>query len=82
MDPETKQLFDAAKQIEVKNFISAKAFEAVPDHLKPPKSVAVGMRWISTWKIKMMGPPNPKLGPFLWGIKIQGMNIDQPQLLS
>jgi hypothetical protein len=41
MDPETKQLLDAAKQIEVKNFTGAQAFEAIPDHMNPPKEIAV-----------------------------------------
>ena len=34
----------------MKNFLAAEAFESLPDHLKPPKEAAIGMRWILTWK--------------------------------
>ena len=40
----------AAKLSEVKNFIAAEAFESLPEHLKPDKSTAIGMRWVLTWK--------------------------------
>ena len=42
--------FTAAKLSEVKNFIAAEAFESLPEHLKPDKSTAIGMRWVLTWK--------------------------------
>eukprot|EP00435_Cladocopium_sp_Y103_P042170 s2053_g11.t1 len=72
MDLETKRLFDAAQQIEVKNFISAGAFEALPDHMKPPKEVAVGMRWILTWKVKDDGTTKPKARAILLGYQDPG----------
>ena len=72
MDAETKRLFDAAKQIEVKNFISAQAFEALPDHVKPPKETAVGMRWILTWKVKDDGTTKPKARAILLGYQDPG----------
>ena len=39
-----------AKQVEIKNFISAKALEAIPKHLQPDQQTAMRMRWILTWK--------------------------------
>ena len=39
-----------AKQIEVKKFIGAEALEVLPEHLQPPKSEAMRMRWVLTWK--------------------------------
>ena len=72
MDAETKRSFAEAKQAEVKNFIGAKAFEAIPDHQKPPKEVAVGMRWILTWKIKDDGTTKPKARAILLGYQDPG----------
>ena len=42
------EAFRGAKAIEVKNFVASKAFETLPDHLKPDKRRAIGMRWILT----------------------------------
>ena len=42
--------FAEAKAKEVRNFISAGAFRALPLELKPTKEQAIGMRWILTWK--------------------------------
>ena len=39
-----------AKLSEVKNFLAAEAFEALPPHLKPDKATAINMRWVLTWK--------------------------------
>ena len=39
-----------AKQIEVKKFIGAEALDVLPEHLQPPKSEAMRMRWVLTWK--------------------------------
>jgi hypothetical protein len=50
LDPEEKQKMNEAKQVEIKNFISAKALEAIPAHLQPDKQAAMRMRWILTWK--------------------------------
>ena len=72
MDAETKRSFDEAKQVEVKNYISAKAFEALPNHQKPPKDVAVGMRWILTWKMKDDGTSKPKARAILLGYQDPG----------
>ena len=39
-----------AKQCEVKKFLAAEALEALPEHLQPPKHLAMRMRWVLTWK--------------------------------
>ena len=44
----------------MKNFIAAKAFEALPEHLRPHRDQTVGMRWILTWKVKEDGSVKPK----------------------
>ena len=50
LSEEDKEKFRAAKSVEVRNFIASKAFEALPDHLRPNRDQAVNMRWILTWK--------------------------------
>lgn len=50
MTEEEREMFKGAKLSEVKNFIAAEAFEALPEHLKPDRATAIGMRWILTWK--------------------------------
>ena len=67
MDPETRKLFEGAKGVEVKNFIAAKAFEALPPQLQLPKHKAVGMRWILTRKLKDDGSTKPKARAILLG---------------
>ena len=52
MTPEEKDAFRGAKATEVRNFVASKAFEVLPEHLRPDKSQAIGMRWILTWKLK------------------------------
>jgi hypothetical protein len=42
--------FAGAKMKEVKNYIIAKAFEAIPKHLHPTRQQAMCVRWILTWK--------------------------------
>ena len=59
--------FHKAKMIEVKNFIAAEAFEALPEHLKPSREQAVGMRWILTWKMQDSGEPKAKARAVLLG---------------
>eukprot|EP00439_Symbiodinium_sp_Y106_P032777 s3772_g3.t3 len=54
-------------EIWVKNFVAAKAFELIPDHLKPSKDQAIGMRWILTWKLKEDGTRKPKARAVLLG---------------
>ena len=47
---EDQRKFAEAKQIEVKNYVAVKAFEALPPDLRPPPEVAIKMRWLLTWK--------------------------------
>ena len=67
--------FHKAKMIEVKNFIAAEAFEALPEHLKPSREQAVGMRWILTWKCRIRASPKLRPGPYCWAIKTRRTNI-------
>ena len=78
LSPEDLQRFKEAKDLEVKSFIAAKAFEALPRELQPDKSQAIGMRWILTWKVKDDDQSNQRLGPFYWVIRIQAMNTGPP----
>ena len=43
--------FRHAKSKEVKNFITAKAFQHLPPHLRPSKRQILKMRWLLTWKL-------------------------------
>ena len=72
MDPQTKAEFAGAKAAEVKNFIAAKAFESLPPHLQPPRSQAIGMRWILTWKLKDDGSVKPTARAILLGYQDPG----------
>ena len=67
MTPEEITAFQGAKGTEVKNFVASKAFEILPDHLKPDRSQAIGMRWILTWKLKEDGTRKPKARAVLLG---------------
>ena len=67
LTPEDRERFREAKNIEVKNFIAAKAFEALPEHLRPHQDQAIGMRWILTWKVKEDGSVKPKARAVLLG---------------
>jgi hypothetical protein len=67
LSPEDKQKFREAKAVEVKNFIAAQAFEALPEHLRPSKEQAIGMRWILTWKTKDDGSVKAKARAVLLG---------------
>ena len=51
MTPEEITLFKAAKDKEVKNFISAQVFERLPERMRPDRNQALRMRWILTWKV-------------------------------
>ncbi|CAE7261879.1 RE1 [Symbiodinium sp. CCMP2592] len=64
--------FREAKAIEVKNFLAAKAFEAVPIHMRPSKEQAVGMRWILTWKLRDDGSYKAKARAVLLGYQDPG----------
>ncbi|CAE7865918.1 unnamed protein product, partial [Symbiodinium necroappetens] len=46
-----REAFKGAKQKEVKNFVVAKAFQKLPEHLKPSKEQVLKMRWLLTWKV-------------------------------
>ena len=67
LSPEERQLFDQSKTVEVTNFIASKAFEVIPDHLKPSASQAIRMRWILTWKYKDDGSKRAKARAVLLG---------------
>ncbi|CAE7453298.1 RE1, partial [Symbiodinium sp. CCMP2456] len=70
LSPEDRERFREAKNKEVRNFIGAKAFEALPEHLKPSKEQAIGMRWLLTWKAQEDGSVRPEgdiTGAFLQG---------------
>ena len=53
--------FRTAKQKEVKNFVVAQAFRALPQHLKPNRSQVMKMRWLLTWKLDDEPPPGEPL---------------------
>ncbi|OLQ00874.1 Copia protein [Symbiodinium microadriaticum] len=67
LSPEEQAEFRGAKQVEVKNFLSADAFEALPKHLQPSCDQAVGMRWVLTWKLKDDGTRKAKARAVLLG---------------
>ena len=67
MSEADKEKFRAAKSVEVKNFIAARAFESLPDHLKPSREKALGMRWCLTWKLKDTGEVKAKARAVLLG---------------
>ena len=52
---------------EINNFIAAKAFEALPENLKPSTTQAIRMRWILTWKYKQDGTKKAKARAVLLG---------------
>ena len=66
---EEKLQFQGAKAVEVKNFVAAKAFASVPEHLRPSKEQAIGMRWILTWKQKEDGTLKAKARAVLLGFQ-------------
>ena len=67
LSAEDRERFREAKSIEVRNFVAAEAFEALPPHLQPNKDQAVGMRWVLTWKTKDDGTTKPKARAVLLG---------------
>ena len=62
-----REEFRQAKAVEVKNFLAAEAFEALPEELKPALSQAISMRWILTWKLKDDGTTKAKARAVLLG---------------
>lgn len=69
LSPEELEQFKSAKAVEVTNFISAKAFEALPSHLKPDMSQVVKMRWVLTWKLRDDGTRKAKARAVLLGFQ-------------
>ena len=67
MSPAEKEQFREAKSIEVRNFVAAKAFEALPPDVRPSRDQAVGMRWILTWKVREDGSKKAKARAVLLG---------------
>ena len=67
MSPAEKEQFREAKSIEVRNFVAAKAFEALPPEVRPTRAQAVGMRWILTWKVREDGTKKAKARAVLLG---------------
>eukprot|EP00435_Cladocopium_sp_Y103_P054802 s94_g18.t1 len=67
LSPAEREGFEQAKAVEVKNFIAAKAFEALPPELRPPEEKAIKMRWLLTWKVKDDGSTKPKARAILLG---------------
>ena len=69
LTPAERELFRVAKEKEVKNFLAANAFEAIPAELRPNKSQAIGMRWILTWKKQEDGSSKAKARAILKGFQ-------------
>ncbi|CAE7633802.1 RE1, partial [Symbiodinium sp. CCMP2456] len=67
LSPTQKEEFRAAKNIEVRNFIASKAFEVLPEELKPSREQAINMRWILTWKSTDSGGQKAKARAVLLG---------------
>ena len=67
LQPSEREEFRTAKSVEVRNFLAAKAFEVLPEHLRPPRETAIGMRWILTWKLKDSGERKAKARAVLLG---------------
>jgi hypothetical protein len=67
LSPEDKQRFAEAKAVEVKNYIAARAFEALPASMRPPVEKTIRMRWLLTWKVKEDGTTKPKARAILLG---------------
>ena len=53
--------FRKAKQKEVKNFVVARAFQALPKDLQPSRKQVMKMRWLLTWKLDDDPPPGEPL---------------------
>ena len=64
--------FQEAKGVEVKNYIAARAFEALPPDMRPPREKAIKMRWLLTWKLKDDGTHKAKARAILLGYQDPG----------
>ena len=69
LTPAEREQFREAKMSEVKNFLAAEAFQALPKHLQPDKSQAIGMRWVLTWKTRDDGSQKAKARAVLKGFQ-------------
>ena len=69
LTPDEYRQFQEAKQKEVKNFIAARAFEALPPEVRPDRDQAIGMRWILTWKKLDTGGHKAKARAILKGFQ-------------
>ena len=67
LSPSELEEFRSAKAVEVNNFLASKAFQALPDHLRPHQSQAVHMRWVLTWKYRDDGSRKAKARAVLLG---------------
>ena len=67
LSAEDRAKFKEAKAKEVRNFIAARAFEALPEHMKPSRDQAIGMRWLLTWKPQDTGEVRAKARAILLG---------------
>ena len=72
MTEEDKAAFKEAKAKEVRNFIAAQAFEALPPELRPSRDQAITMRWILTWKKTDNGGQKAKARAILKGYQDPG----------
>ena len=62
-----REQFRLAKGVEVANFLAARAFETLPEHLRVDASRAIRMRWILNWKRKDDGSTKAKARAVLLG---------------
>ena len=60
MDEDTKVKFQGAKKTEISKFLASEALEALPARLQPPKTQAMSMRWLLSWKVDGDGKTVPK----------------------
>ena len=60
-------MFEAAKGVEVKNFIIAKVFELLPASQRPREDEIMKMRWILTWKVTEGGGTKAKARAVILG---------------
>lgn len=67
LSPTELEEFRSAKAVEVNNFLASRAFQALPDHLRPHHSQAVRMRWVLTWKYRDDGSRKAKARAVLLG---------------
>ena len=72
LDPTEREKFRQAKDAEVQKYLSAKAIEALPAHLRPEKSQAMRMRWILTYKEGDLGEPKAKARAVILGFQDPG----------